>query len=160
MRLRGGPSREVRAAQPVREAEVVLDAARLARLAAGCLALDHDRLQPLRGVVDRGRQPGGPAADDHEVVVLGRRLAGDAEAVVELEDGGALEDAPVLEQRDGQAVVVDAGDLQQLTRLGVALDVQPASGHEIAGEEVAQLVRGAREAMPDQPHPTRLQRRA
>ena len=53
-----------------REAQVVLDPRALAGLAAGGLALDQRRPQPLRGAVDRGRQAGRPAADDHEVVEL------------------------------------------------------------------------------------------
>ena len=64
---------EVGAGQAAREAEVVLDPARHPRLAAGRLALDEDGLQALGRAVDRRGQSGGAAADDHEVVVLGRR---------------------------------------------------------------------------------------
>ncbi len=139
-RLVGRAAREVRAAEAGGKAEVVLDPARLAGLTAGRLALDHDRLQALRGAVDGRGETGGAAADDDEVVVVLRRRAGDAEALGELEHGWALEHGAVLEQHDGQALGADAGDLQQLTRLVVALDVEPTRGHAIAHEEVAQVV--------------------
>ena len=51
------------------EAEVVLDLRRRAGLAAGCLALDHDRLEALGGAVHGRGQPGGAGADDHGVVL-------------------------------------------------------------------------------------------
>ena len=72
-RLRRRAVREVRAAQPVREAEVVLDAGALAGLPARCVAFDDGGVQPFRRAVDRGRQPGRAGADDDEVVE--RRLA-------------------------------------------------------------------------------------
>ena len=125
-RLVGGAPRQVGAAQAGREAEVVLDPARLAGLPAGRLALDHHRAQALGGAVDRRRQPGGPAADDDQVVVLLGGLAADAEALGELEHRRPLEHRAVLEQRHRQPVGVDADDLEQLARLAVALDVEPA----------------------------------
>ena len=89
-----------------------------------------------------------------------RRLAGDAEPLGELEHGRALEHRAVLEQRDRQPLGVDAGDRQQLARLGVALDVQPAGRHAVAGEEVAQVVGVLGEAVADDPHPAGLERGA
>jgi hypothetical protein len=70
-RLRG----EVVAAHAEREAEVVLDARRRRRLAAGRHAVEQHRAQALGGAVDRGREPGRPGADHGEVdvgVLLGR----------------------------------------------------------------------------------------
>ena len=49
---------------PAGKAEIVLDPRGGARLAAGRLALDDDRAQPLGCAVDRSRQAGRPAADD------------------------------------------------------------------------------------------------
>ena len=109
-RLVGRAARQVRAAQPGREAQVVLDPARLARLAARRLALDHHGLQALRGAVHRGRQPGRAAADDHEVVVVLRGVAGDAQPLGQLEDRRALEHGAVLQQRHRQAVGRHARD--------------------------------------------------
>ena len=154
-RLIGAAPREVRAAEPTREPEVVLDAAGLAGLAAGRLALDHHRAQALGRAVDGRRQPGRPAADDDQVVVLGGRLAGDAQALGQLEHGGAFEHRAVLEQRHRQPGVVHARHLQELAALAVALDVHPARRDAVARQEVAQLVRLAREAVPDEAHARR-----
>ena len=70
--------------------------------------------------------------------MLGRRLRRDAEPLGQLEHGRALQDAAVLQQRDGQAGLLDAGDREQLARLAVALDVEPARRNAVAREEVAQ----------------------
>ena len=92
-RLVGRPAREVGAAEAHREAEVVLDPARLAGLAAGRVALDEHGAQALRRAVDGGGEARRAAADDDEVVVALRRLHLDAEALGELEHGRALEHA-------------------------------------------------------------------
>ena len=63
-RLLQRAARQLVAGHAGREAEVVLDPRRRAGLAAGRLALDHDRAQPLRRAVHRGGQPRGPGADD------------------------------------------------------------------------------------------------
>ena len=60
---------ELVARHPGGEAEVVLDPRGGAGLAAGRLALDHDRAQALRRAVDGGRQARRPGADDDRVVV-------------------------------------------------------------------------------------------
>ena len=73
-RLLQRAARQLVAGHARREAEVVLDPRRRAGLAAGRLALDHDRPQPLRRAVHRRREPGRPGADDHRVVLRGRRL--------------------------------------------------------------------------------------
>ena len=57
-RLLQRAARQLVARDARREAEVVLDPRRGAGLAARRLALDHDRAQPLRSAVHRGRQPG------------------------------------------------------------------------------------------------------
>ena len=159
-RLVGRATRQIRPAQSGREPQVVLDPARLPGLSAGRLAFDHDRLQSLRRAVDRRAQTGRAAADDHQVVVLGRRLSGDAESLGELEHRRTLEHGPVLEQRHRQPILVEGRHLEELASLRVALDVEPSRRHQIAGQEVAQVVRRTREAVPDQPHPARLQGRA
>ncbi len=58
------------AADPRREAEVVLDPPRGAGLAAEHGALDDQRVEALRGAVDRGAEAGRPAADDEQVDLL------------------------------------------------------------------------------------------
>ena len=66
------------------EAEVVLDPRRRAGLAAGRLALDHDRAQALRRPVHGGGQPRRPAADDHRVVLGRGRLGAQPEQLGDL----------------------------------------------------------------------------
>ncbi len=78
-RLLQRAARELVARHARREAEVVLDPRRRAGLAARRLPLDHDRREPLRRAVHRGREPGGPGADDHRVVLRGGGLRGEAE---------------------------------------------------------------------------------
>ena len=78
-RLLQRAARQLVARHARREAEVVLDPRRRAGLAAGRLALDHDRAQALRRAVHGRGQPGGPGADDHRVVLGRRRLGAEAE---------------------------------------------------------------------------------
>src|SRR5437870_5419608 len=73
------PARQLLARHARREAEVVLDPGGGSRLAAGRLALDHDRPEPLRGGVHGGCQAGGPRTDDRGVVLRGGRLGRDVE---------------------------------------------------------------------------------
>jgi hypothetical protein len=158
--LVGRPACEVRAAEAGREAEVVLDQAGGAGLTAGRLTLDHHGGQPLRRAVDRGGETGGTTTDDDQVIVVGHRLVGDPEPLGELEHRRALQHRAVLHERDRQALVADTRDAQQLARLAVALDVQPAAGNAVAGQEVTELVRGLGEAVADDAHAAGLQRRA
>ena len=107
-RLLQRAARQLVARDARREAEVVLDPRRRAGLAAGRLALDHDRPQPLRGAVDGRGEPGRPGADDHRVVLRGGRLGGEAEqlghpAELRPHDGLAVDDA------DRRAVVARPG---------------------------------------------------
>src|SRR6185503_6285277 len=58
------------AADPGREAEVVLDPPRRAGLSAERGALDHQRVEPFGGTVDGGRQARRAGAADQEVDLL------------------------------------------------------------------------------------------
>jgi hypothetical protein len=66
--LLAGAQRQIRAGQPDREAQVVLDPAGGARLAPGGVALQDEGREPLRRPVDPRRQPGRPCADHDQVV--------------------------------------------------------------------------------------------
>src|SRR5207244_10630278 len=66
-RLGHGAARQLGPADPGREAEVVLDPARRSRLAAERGALDHERVETLRGPIHGCRQPSRPGADDEQV---------------------------------------------------------------------------------------------
>ena len=97
-RLLECPARELVTRDARREAEVVLDPRRRARLPAGRLALDDDRPQTFRGAVDGRRQAGRPGADDHRVVLRGGGLGRDAEqlgyaAQLRADDGLAVHEA-------------------------------------------------------------------
>ena len=61
-----------RAADPGREAEVVLDPPRGPGLAAEHGALDDQRVEALGGAVDGGAEAGRAAADDQQVDLLAR----------------------------------------------------------------------------------------
>ena len=61
---------QLRTLDALREARVVLDVAGDHQLAAGRVAADHDRLEVGPRRVDRGGQPGRPAADDDHVAVV------------------------------------------------------------------------------------------
>ena len=61
---------QLAAADPGREAEVVLDPPRGAGLAAEHGALDHQRVEALGGAVDGGAEPGRAAAEDQQVDLL------------------------------------------------------------------------------------------
>src|SRR4051794_39787781 len=93
-RLLERAGREVRTGHALREAEVVLDPGRGARLAAWRLALDHDGAQALGRAVHGCREPRGPGADDHRVVPRELRLEREPEQ---------LRDPPELRPHDGLA---------------------------------------------------------
>ena len=70
---------------PGREAEVVLDPPRRARLPAERRAVDDERVEPLGGAVDGGAEAGGAGPDHEQVDLLARReLAADAERARDL----------------------------------------------------------------------------
>ena len=67
-RLLARAIREVVAADPPGETGDVADARARARLTAGDLSLEDDRVEPFRGRIDSRREAGGPGADDRDVV--------------------------------------------------------------------------------------------
>ena len=73
------------AADPRREAEVVLDPPRRAGLPAERRAVDDERVEALGRAVDRGAEAAGPGADDEQVDLLPRlELAADPERARDL----------------------------------------------------------------------------
>ena len=68
--LQHGALGQLAPGDPGREAEVVLDPRRPGRLAAGGDGVEHRGVEALRRPVDRGREPGGSGADDHQVADL------------------------------------------------------------------------------------------
>ena len=100
----------------------------------------------------RPRRPPRPArrAPAHHDQVVERLIGagGESHALGHLEVGGGDQHIPVREHQQGQVGGVGARGLHQRPRLRAGLDVEPAVGHVVARQEVLQLVRLAREAVP------------
>ena len=110
-RLGDRAARQLRAADPGREPEVVLDPPRRARLPAERGALDDERLEALGGAVDRGAEAGGAAADDDQVDLLaGRELAADPERARDLAGRRAAQLRAARQPDERQARGVEPGD--------------------------------------------------
>ena len=136
------------------EAEVVLDPGGRARLAAGRLALDHDRPEPLGRAVHGGRQAGGPRADDHRVVLRGRRLGRDVEELghppqLRPHDGLAVHDA------NGGEVALGRQRARPLLRVGGHVRLEPSEPDLVAVEEAPQLRARGVPAMAEDDRPER-----
>ena len=72
-RLLVGSAGQLRAADALREARVVLDPRAGAGLAAGSHAFENDRAQPLGRGVDRSGEPRGARSNDDSVIQLALR---------------------------------------------------------------------------------------
>ena len=134
-------ARQLVARHPAREAEVVLDPRGRACLAAGCLALDHDRPESLGRAVHGRRQAGRPRADDHRVVLRGRRLGRDLEKLghapkLRSHRGRARRRAP----RGGRSSAGSAPD--HCVRFGEHVRLEPPEADLVAVEEAPQLRTG------------------
>ena len=66
--------REIRSADPVWKARVVVELLGHAGLSAEAAALDNQRLDPFACRVQGGRQPGWPATDHHQIVIWAVRV--------------------------------------------------------------------------------------
>ena len=94
--LAARPLGELRAGDPVGEAEVVLDAGALPGLATGRLALDEDGAQTLACAVHGGTQACRSGADHDKVVEIGGRFGGQAHGRGHLGVGRLRERLPRL----------------------------------------------------------------
>jgi hypothetical protein len=149
-RLQRRLARQLRAGDPGREAEVVLDPRARTGLAAGRPRLGHQRPQSLGPSVHGGREARGTAAEHDEVEPLAVDLRAQPELPGDLgrrwvaQHGGvAHEDRRLL-----------ARDLQPVEHRGavvVGVDVVPAHGDEVALEQVAHLEGAPRAARRDEP---------
>ena len=154
--LRDRAPGQLAAADAGREAEIVLDLRAGARLPARRMPIEQQRPQSLGGAVHRGGEPGRSGAHDHEVVEIARRGQRSAEALGHLARLRVAQRGAVLEEQRRQLAGVDAGGVEQAARVRIALDVEPAIGNEIAGEEVLDGVRARRPLVADQPQSLRL----
>jgi hypothetical protein len=154
--LRDRATGQLAAGDARREPEVVLDLRAGARLAAGRVPFEEQRLQSLGRAVDRGGEPRGSRADDDQVVEVegGRRRA--PEPLGHLPRVGVGERGAVLEEQRGQVRRRDPGSLDERPRVGAPLYVQPAVGDEVAREEVLDRVGARRPLVADEPQPLLL----
>ena len=151
LHLRHRPVGQVGAAEALGEAQVVLDRGARAGLATGSLPLDHDRAQPLGRRVDRRGQAGGTAADDAHVVQRLPGLGAQAERAGQLDGGGGAQRVALRRQHEGQVVGGHPGQLREALALLVELDVEPAVGHVVAGQERLHLVAAVGPPVVDDP---------
>ena len=110
----------------------------------GAVALDHDGPQPLRCGVHRGGESGRAGADDGQVVERLLRLGAQPERLGQLHRGWCPQRLAVGDQDERQLVRLRARELDEVASLVVALDVEPAVRHVVAGQErlgVSGLVR-------------------
>ena len=129
------------------EAEVVLDPRGRARLPSRRLALDRDRSQAFGRAVDGGCQTGRSSADDHGVVLRGRRLGRDVEelghpAHLRAHHGLAVHDAK------GGVVTIRRQRAPPLLRVGGHVRLKPPEPHLIAGQEVPSSAQAASRRWP------------
>ena len=84
-RLGDGAAGQLRAADPGREPQIVLDPPRRSGLSPEAGALDDERVEALRSSVDGGPEAGGAGADHEQVCLLPRpQLATDSERARDL----------------------------------------------------------------------------
>ena len=136
-RLPAGALAQLVAAEAAGKAEVVLDPGGGACLAAAGRALDQQRPEPLRRAVHRGRQSGGTAADDHDVVGVVVGLGLEPERLRQAAERGRLQPRAVGEH-DGRGR--DARRAAAWSR-AVGWNAK-AVRHAIARQEFAQVVAG------------------
>ena len=126
---------ELGAADPLREAGVVVESLGDTRLPAERGPLDDQGAQVLAGGVDRRRQAGRPTADDHDVVGGAGCLTGESELLGELLVRGLRHVRPVGEddRRDDLLAAVEGED--RLHLLGMRLEVDVAVRDALVAEE-------------------------
>ena len=143
------PVGELSAGHAVGEAEVVLNAARLAGLAAGGVRLDEDGAQPLGRAVDRRAEPARAAAHYDEVVEVVRRDGRQLGLPRYLGVRRCDERLAVGGDKHREVAAVRSGRGKQPLPFG-AVGGEPAVRDLVARQEVPQL-RGRRgPAVPDQ----------
>ena len=110
------PVRQLGAADALREAGIVVDPVGRAGLAAEGAPLDHERVHPFPGRVDRRRQAGRPTAEDQDVVDGPLRVELEAELPGQLRVGRLEQVAAVGEDDRGRSVQVGSSRRTVATR--------------------------------------------
>ncbi len=136
------------------EAEVVLDPGGRAGLPARRLALDRDRPEPLGRAVHRRCQAGGARADDHRVVLSGRRLGRDVQQLghlSKLRPHGGL----AVHGANGGKITVHRQRIRPLLRMSGHVRLEPSEPDLVAVEEAPQLRTGSVPPMAEDDRPKR-----
>ncbi len=141
-RLLEGALSELGTAQPAREAEIVADARARPRLAPDGLALDDERIQPLRRCVDRSREAGRPGSDDHDVERPGIvQLGLHARPVLREVLGSRIDERGAVRQQHDRNVraflAARAEELHALVRVGRVEGMRHAVPREQVAERIA-----------------------
>ena len=131
------PLCQLRPADALRKAEIVLDLRAGAGLAADGEALDQRRLEPFRSGIDGGAQACGTGPIDGNVVFRARRIAEPAELFGDLAHGRPLHARAVGEDADRQPRIVDALQPQFGARLLIVLQFNPLEGNVAALQVIA-----------------------
>ena len=147
LRLAAREPAQLGAADAVGEAEEVLDHRRVRGLAARHVLLDHEGGEPVRGGVDGGREPGGPAAHDREVVGRAPRRRADVPQLRDALHRRRGDHQPVVDQHRQLRPLRAARREQRLRLRGPG--VEPRVGLGAAREEVAQAMVLGVQAPPD-----------
>ena len=148
------------AADPGREAEVVLDPPRRAGLTAESGALDHQRVEAFGSAVDGGAQAGRAGADDEQVDLLPRReLAADPERARDLTGAmGPGSSAPPGKPDQRQARLIEAFDQRRGRGRSSIARGHASERQAVAAGELEHLHRGLRRVRPDDLEPEALDR--
>ena len=124
--MRDRAARQLRAADPCREPEIVLDSSRRARLSAERGALDDERLQTLGRPIDRRAEACGAAADDDEIDLFsGCELASDPERAGDLAGRGAAKLKATRQAHERQLGGIEPFDQGGCRRVPRLLRVAP-----------------------------------
>ena len=89
---------QIGTAEPVREAEVVLDPRALTGLPSGRVAFDHDRSEPFRRCVHGCCKTSGTSTHDHDVVQRGFRGGVEPQCTGEIQRGRAVQHGALGQQ--------------------------------------------------------------
>ena len=122
-----------------REAEVILDPRRGARLAAERAAIDREHGEPFRRRINRGGQPSRACTDDHHVVQLGGVERPDqADTACELAFGRIAQQIAVWTKHDRQFFGLHIEALDQGLRAAIIGRIELLIGMPVATKEIGE----------------------
>src|SRR4029450_2758935 len=105
-------------------------------LATQSIALDHDRLQALRGSVDRRAQAGWASTVDRQVIFGAQRSVEPAELLGDPPDCWALQARAIREDADRQSGISETLYASLRARLGIGRQRHPHKRHITTVQEV------------------------